>query len=61
MEGPQTLFSRAEIENLIASGRKIIVVDGCVLKTDAWLPFHPAGEKPILHMVGRDATDEVFA
>jgi delta8-fatty-acid desaturase len=55
----QKILSRREIEALIADGRKIIIVDGKVLKCDAWIPFHPGGEKVILHMVGRDATDEV--
>ena len=56
-----TLLSRESIERLIANGRKIIIVDGFVLKADAWLDFHPGGDKAILHMVGRDATDEVSA
>ncbi|OAA54487.1 delta-9 acyl-CoA desaturase [Niveomyces insectorum RCEF 264] len=53
------LMSRREIESLIAEGRTLIVVDQHVLKVDAWLPYHPGGHKSILHMVGKDATDEV--
>lgn len=53
------LMSRAEIESMIAQGRKLIIVDQHVLKVDAWLPYHPGGSKSIMHMVGRDATDEV--
>jgi delta8-fatty-acid desaturase len=53
------ILSRREIERLIASGRSIVIVDDKVLKVDAWLPYHPGGEKAIQHMVGRDATDEV--
>ncbi|CAK7274345.1 hypothetical protein SEPCBS119000_006121 [Sporothrix epigloea] len=53
------LMSRREIEALIAQGRKLIIVDQHVLKVDAWLPFHPGGAKSIMHMVGKDATDEV--
>lgn len=56
-----TILTRREIEALIADGRTIIVVDGKVLKVDAWLRYHPGGNKAILHMVGRDATDEVHA
>lgn len=52
-------LSRRFIEGLIADGKKIIIVDNDVLKVDAWLKYHPGGEKTILHMVGRDATDEV--
>ena len=55
------LLSRRWIEGLIAEGRHIIVVDQKVLKVDAWLRFHPGGDKAIMHMVGRDATDEVNA
>ena len=55
------VMSRREVEGMIAEGRSIIIVDGNVLKADAWLPFHPGGEKAIRHMVGRDATDEVNA
>lgn len=55
------LYTRNQIEALIAQGRHIIVVDGKVLKTDSWLKFHPGGDKAIQHMVGRDATDEVNA
>ncbi|KAK6349939.1 hypothetical protein TWF696_006197 [Orbilia brochopaga] len=57
----EKLWSRREVENLIAEGRKVIIVDGKVLKVDAWLPYHPGGNKAIMHMVGRDATDEVTA
>ncbi|KAF1963638.1 fatty acid/sphingolipid desaturase [Byssothecium circinans] len=53
------IFSRREIEALIASGHSIVIVDGKVLKVDVWLPYHPGGDKAIKHMVGRDATDEV--
>lgn len=55
------ILSRRQIEGLIADGRKIIILDGQVLKADAWLPFHPGGDKAILHMVGRDGTDEIRA
>jgi sphingolipid 8-(E)-desaturase len=55
------VLSRREVEGLIADGRAIIIVDGKVLKADAWLKYHPGGEKAIMHMVGRDATDEVNA
>jgi delta8-fatty-acid desaturase len=55
----ETLYSRRQIEGLIADGRKIIIVDQKVLKLDAWLDYHPGGYKAILHMVGKDATNEV--
>lgn len=57
----RTLYSRRQVEGLIADGRTIILVDQKVLKVDAWLRFHPGGDKAIMHMVGRDATDELNA
>ncbi|TKA30478.1 hypothetical protein B0A50_02706 [Salinomyces thailandicus] len=59
--GKDTIFSRDEVESLIADGRKIVIIDQKVVKPDAWLPYHPGGDKAILHMVGRDATNEVRA
>lgn len=55
------ILSRGDIEALVAQGRKIVIVDSVVLKVDAWLPYHPGGDKALLHMVGRDATNEVRA
>jgi sphingolipid 8-(E)-desaturase len=57
----ETLLHRDDIEALIAEGRLVFIVDDKVLKVDAWLRYHPGGDKPIRHMVGRDATDEVNA
>ena len=54
-------LSRREVEGLIANGRTIIIVDGKVLQADVWLKFHPGGDKAIMHVNGRDATDEVNA
>lgn len=53
------VMSREEIEVMIADGRKIFILDQHVIKADPWLNYHPGGDKAILHMVGRDATDEV--
>ncbi|KAF5875250.1 putative fatty acid desaturase protein [Botrytis fragariae] len=55
------IISRPEIAHLISHGHKIFILDGSVIKADAWLPFHPGGEKSIMHMIGRDATDEINA
>lgn len=59
MSRNQVVFSRRQVEGMIANGSSIIIVDQMVLKVDAWLKYHPGGHKTILHMVGRDATDEV--
>ena len=55
------VLSRRQVEGMIADGRTVIIVDNKVLKVDAWLKYHPGGDKAIMHMVGRDATDEVNA
>ena len=55
------LMSRGDIEALIAEGRKILIFDQHVLKVDGWIKYHPGGDKAILHMVGKDATDEITA
>lgn len=55
------VWSRREIEGLIASGRNIIILNGLVVRADAWIPYHPGGDKAILHLVGRDGTDEITA
>ncbi|KAL1958512.1 hypothetical protein VTO42DRAFT_4376 [Malbranchea cinnamomea] len=55
------IISRREIEGQIAEGKHIVIFEGRVLKIDAWLDFHPGGDKAIKHMVGRDATDEINA
>ncbi|KAK6402761.1 hypothetical protein LTR95_019032, partial [Oleoguttula sp. CCFEE 5521] len=55
------ILNRDDVEHLIADGRKIVIVDGAVLKVDAWLPYHPGGDKAILHMVGRDGSLELHA
>ncbi len=55
------ILSRRYIEGLIADGKHVFIFDDRVLKVDAWIPFHPGGDKSIKHMVGQDATDEINA
>ena len=57
----EVLLSRRQVEGLIADGRSVIIVDQRVLKVDPWMKYHPGGDKAIMHMIGRDATDEVNA
>ncbi|KAJ5725967.1 Delta 8-(E)-sphingolipid desaturase [Penicillium malachiteum] len=56
-----SLLSRRYIEGLIAEGKHVFIFEDRVLKVDAFIQFHPGGEKAIKHMVGRDATDEINA
>ena len=53
------IIPRKKVYRLIAQGHLIVIANGRVLQLDKWVSRHPGGEKTILHMVGRDATDEV--
>src|SRR5271154_6046147 len=53
------ILTRSTIHQLIANGHQIVIANTRVLQLDRWLTRHPGGEKTILHMVGRDATDEI--
>lgn len=57
----QKVYDRREIEHMIAEGRTILIIENKVLRVDPWLKYHPGGDKAIMHMVGRDATDEINA
>lgn len=57
----EVVLSRNQVESMIADGKTVIILDNKVLMVDAWLKYHPGGDKVIMHMVGRDATDEVNA
>lgn len=57
----EVLYTREDIEALIADGRHIFIYDERIIKADAWLDYHPGGDIAIKHMLGRDATDEVNA
>ncbi|KAL8713888.1 MAG: hypothetical protein Q9220_002034 [cf. Caloplaca sp. 1 TL-2023] len=57
----EAVLTRRQIEGLIAEGKKVFIFDGKVIRADSWLNFHPGGDKSIMHVVGRDATDEVNA
>ena len=53
------VFTRQEIEGLIAAGDTLVIADSHVLRLNAWQDIHPGGRLVIQHMVGRDATDEL--
>jgi delta8-fatty-acid desaturase len=55
------IISPEKLKELITQGRIIVILGKDVLKLDSWLRYHPGGDKSILHMVGRDATDEINA
>lgn len=54
------VLSRAHIKGLIAQGQLIVISDKQVLRLDKWIERHPGGRLPILHMVGKDATDQIL-
>jgi len=49
------------VEGLIAEGQTIVIFEDSILRLDSWLSRHPGGRLVVLHMVGRDATDEIKA
>ncbi|PWY64252.1 fatty acid/sphingolipid desaturase [Aspergillus heteromorphus CBS 117.55] len=54
------VLSPRHIEGLIAAGQSIVIIDRRVLRIDAFIPYHPGGHKPIQHLIGKDASDEVM-
>lgn len=57
----KTILDPALIAKFIDEGNAIVVYGNAVLKLDTWLKYHPGGDKTILHLVGRDATDQIDA
>jgi cytochrome b involved in lipid metabolism len=53
------IISPAEIERRVAEGQPVVIYEGYVLHLGEWIEMHPGGRLSILHMVGRDATDEI--
>ena len=54
-----TVMSPELVNDRIAQGQAIVIYRDYVLRLDSWLDKHPGGRLAILHMVGRDATDEI--
>lgn len=52
-------LTTGKIKSLIAQGYVVVVHDGYALDLSEWINKHPGGRLSILHMVGRDATDEI--
>ncbi|KAK6200850.1 hypothetical protein LQW54_009433 [Pestalotiopsis sp. IQ-011] len=52
-------ITRYEVESKIADGQVLVIFEEFVLRLDSWLDRHPGGRLAVLHMVGRDATDEI--
>ncbi|RSM04660.1 hypothetical protein CDV31_009985 [Fusarium ambrosium] len=59
--GRDQILTARKVEGMIADGQTIVIYEDMVLKLDGWMDKHPGGRLAILHMVGRDATDEIKA
>ncbi len=55
----QYMISAQKVEQLIAQGKPVVIHEGYALNISKWIDSHPGGRLAILHMVGRDATDEI--
>lgn len=55
------ILTAAAVERLIADGQTIVVYEDSILRLDGWMDRHPGGRLAVLHMVGRDSTDEMKA
>ena len=53
------ILSPETVDGMIANGDTIVIFEDYVLRLNSWLERHPGGRLAILHMVGRDATDEI--
>jgi delta8-fatty-acid desaturase len=53
------IIAPEDIKRQIAQGEPIVIHEGYVLHLGEWINRHPGGRLAILHMVGRDATDEI--
>lgn len=55
------ILTAPAVERLIADGQTIVIYEDSFLRLDGWMDRHPGGRLAVLHMVGRDATDEMQA
>ena len=55
----QRVLTEAMVDDMIANGDIIVIYQEFVLRLNSWLAHHPGGRLAILHMVGRDATNEI--
>jgi len=56
------IYTRRQIENLIAAGQSIVIFQKNVLRlNNGWKERHPGGMLVLDHMIGRDATAEIDA
>lgn len=61
MMNRDSILSPDSVDEMIANGDTVVIFEDYVLRLNGWLGKHPGGRLAILHMVGRDATDEITA
>ncbi|CAJ0891910.1 17683_t:CDS:2 [Entrophospora sp. SA101] len=54
-------FTPKDIKKCINDGQIVIIYNDKVYKLNKWIKYHPGGELAILHVNGKDATDEINA
>jgi hypothetical protein len=55
------VLTRQQIAFAITQGHVLTIHRGFVYRLNGWLNKHPGADLPVLHFVGRDATDEIEA
>ncbi|KAJ2815239.1 hypothetical protein FBU31_006998, partial [Coemansia sp. 'formosensis'] len=56
--GKLPLCTASELRRRVEQGEYLVIIDGLVCKLNGFINKHPGGPLSIMHMVGRDATDE---
>ncbi|CAF0780453.1 unnamed protein product [Rotaria sordida] len=55
-------YTREQIaQRIIDYGDLLVIHDNKIYRLNSWIKYHPGGEMAILHMIGKDATDEINA
>ncbi|CAG8571120.1 4475_t:CDS:2 [Diversispora eburnea] len=54
-----TYLSKQDVEKRVQSGQMLIIYNKKVYKLNKWIKYHPGGDLAIIHMIGKDATDEI--
>ncbi|CAF4763466.1 unnamed protein product [Rotaria sp. Silwood1] len=55
-------YTREQIaQRIIDHGDLLVIYYNKIYRLNSWIKYHPGGEMAILHMIGKDATDEINA
>ncbi|CAH1760265.1 14695_t:CDS:1 [Entrophospora sp. SA101] len=61
LKNKKKTFTPKDIKKCINDGQIVIIYNDKVYKLNKWIKYHPGGELAILHVNGKDATDEINA